>query len=782
MTELLPTPQANKKWRTLAICVALAAVTFAVFGRTLGYDFAGFDDDLYVTNNSVVAHGLTANGIAWVFTHADCFLYHPLTMLSLMADAQIYGLNAGGFHFTNVLLHAASAILLFLVLQEMTGAIWRSALVAAIFAIHPLRVESVAWIAERKDVLGGFFFMLTLAAYAHYVRKTSPAHYALVAAAFAAGLLSKPTTITLPFVLLLLDYWPLRRMETQKRSRMILEKIPLVALSAAAAAATVLAAHQQVSDNARFTLGSRLGNAIVAYAIYLRQMIWPAGLMVPYDYPRHGRAIWMVGLAAVFLTGVSALAWRERRARPWLLTGWLWYLGVLAPMIGIVQVGVFSHADRYTYLAQIGITLMLVWLAAEWRMNRRLTGGLAAGVLLVFMSCAWKQSSYWQNGAALWHRTLALDPDNEMAQNNLAAMLLQQGKLDEAIAGYKKTLQLDPESARVRLSLGTALLLNGNVDEAIKYFDEALNLNPNSAETHNNLGNALFRAGKFDEAKSHMERAVQLDPNYPQAYLSMGNLILREGKTDEAAGDFQKALQLNPTLAQAHYELANILLGKGSAEDAIDHYEKALQYQPNYAAAHVNLANALLQQGEPADAVAHYEQALLLDPQSLQAHVNLGRILQQQGDLDRAIAHYQKALETKPDFAEARSSLAGALAQKGNVAGALREYRAALRLSPGDAEIENSLAWLLAAGPDPALRDGPKAVELAQQAKEKTGVNNPFVLRTLAAAFAQAGKFEDAKREIGRAIELVRAANRQDLAAEFNRELARYQSGLPFPN
>ena len=301
------------RWSAPAICLALAAITFAVFGQTLGQDFIGFDDDLYVTNNSIVAQGLTLHGIAWVFTHADCFLYHPLTMLSLMTDAQVYGLHAGGFHFTNVLLHTASVILLFLVLRELTGAQWRSAFVAAVFAIHPLRAESVAWIAERKDVLSGFFFLLTLAAYVHYVRKVSLGRYLLVAGGCALALLSKPTAVTLPCVLLLLDFWPLRRMETEKISRLIVEKIPLVALSAGACAMTVLAAGQQIKANAHFSLGLRLANAVVAYVIYLRQMFWPKGLIVPYDFPRHGLPVLEVTAAGAFLIVVSIVLWRVRQ-------------------------------------------------------------------------------------------------------------------------------------------------------------------------------------------------------------------------------------------------------------------------------------------------------------------------------------------------------------------------------------------------------------------------------------------------------------------------------------
>ena len=327
----------------------------------------------YVYENAKVTGGLSLKGLAWVFTHADCHLYHPLTMLSLMADYQLHGLHAGGYHFTNVLLHTASVILLFLVLRQMTGALWRSAFVAAVFAIHPLRVESVAWVAERKDVLGTFFFMLTLGAYVRYVRKpNSLARYLMVAVAFVLALLSKPTVVTLPFVLLLLDYWPLQRFEQARNfSGLVLEKIPLLALAAGACAMTVLAAEKEVAAYANVSMLSRLGNVLVSYAVYLRQMVWPEGLAVFYPRPEKGHPVWTMALSFLLLALITGGVLAFRRKRRWLLIGWLWYLGMLTPMIGIVQVGAFAHADRITYLPQIGIYLPLTWLAAEWAAKRQ---------------------------------------------------------------------------------------------------------------------------------------------------------------------------------------------------------------------------------------------------------------------------------------------------------------------------------------------------------------------------------------------------------------------------
>ncbi len=753
-----PDPPAGlaQRWRVPAVCLVLAAITFAVFGQTLRQGFLNYDDNVYVFENTHVAGGLSLKGLAWVFTHADCFLYHPLTMLSLMADYQLYGLHAGGYHLTNVLLHTASVILLFLVLRRMTGALWRSAFVAAVFAIHPLRVESVAWVAERKDVLGAFFFMLTLGAYARYVRTpNSPARYLMVVICFVLALLSKPTVVTLPFVLLLLDYWPLRRFEQTGPAhqadcfgiprRLILEKIPLLALTVGACAITVLVTAKPIAANALVSMSSRVGAALVYYAVYLRQMVWPEGLAMLYSYPHHSQPSWEAALAGTLLAGLSAIAWGERRTRPWLLIGWLWYLGMLTPMSGIVQAGPSAHADRYTYLPQIGIYLAVTWLVAEWRVGQMVLGGLMAGVLAVLMVCAWKQTTYWKNGETLWNHTLACTTDNELAHYILGAALLQQGQADEAISEFQHALQINPNYNEAQFCLATAFMQKGKVDEAIQHFICALRINPNYAETHYGLGSALLSKGRVEEAAAHFQKAVQINPDFPQA----------------------------------HYNLGNILLEKGRVDDAISHYQHALQIHPDYAQAHVNLGNALLQKGRVDDAIPHFQHALQTDPDCAPAHVNLGAILLQKGKVDDAIAHFQKALQIKPGLAEAHSSLGNALRQKGRVAEAIAQFQQALQLQPDDAEVQNNLAWLLATCPEASLRNGDKAVQLAQRANELAGGKNPVVLRTLAAALAEAGRFGDARRSAQQAIALVQAAGRQDLAGQLNVELKRYETGLP---
>jgi hypothetical protein len=447
--------QWKQRWHVPAVCLVLTAITFAVFGRTLGSEFVNYDDGYYVYNNPMVARGLTLKGISWAFTGVHVDNWHPLTWLSHMLDCQLYGLNPAGHHLTNILLHTAAVISLFLVLRQMTGALWRSAFVAAVFAIHPLRVESVAWVAERKDVLSGLFFILTMGAYVRYVRLPwSPARYGLVVVLFALGLMCKPMLVTLPVVLLLLDYWPLQRLDPRKFSGLLMEKLPLLALSAASCIVTFLA---QYGAMQLFPIPAptRIANASVVPMIYLRQMLCHTGLAVLYPYPLHGRPLWEVAFAGTLLAGVSVVVWGVRRKQPWLLVGWLWYLVMLLPVVGIIQVGRQAHADRYTYLPQIGVYLAITWLVAQWRMNRAVLGSLMSGVVAVLMVCAWKQAAYWKDSETLWTHTIDCTSGNGVAHYNLGIALDRQERLDEAIEHYQKALQIIPDSRPRNTALAT---------------------------------------------------------------------------------------------------------------------------------------------------------------------------------------------------------------------------------------------------------------------------------------------------------------------------------------
>ncbi len=714
------------RWRVAGLCLALAAITLAVFGQTVGQQFVNFDDGDYVFNNPVVAQGLTFRGFVWAFTQIHCANWHPLTWFSHMLDCQLYGLHPGGHHLTNVLLHIATVIALFLVLRRMTGALWRSAFVAAVFAIHPLRAESVAWISERKDVLSGLFFMLTLWAYVRYEEVQSPeskvqcpksnaqspessetlhaprctlnaprlplhapGFYALSLFFFACGLMSKPMVVTLPFVLLLLDYWPLRRLEPKTQDSrlktflpLLLEKLPFLALSAISCLLTLLAQSKAMRSFESFPLLARIDAALLSCKVYLVQMIYPAGLAAFYPFPPHASAR-DAAMAGILLVVISAIAWGVRRPRPWLLMGWLWYLVMLLPVLGLVQVGGQAHADRYTYLPQIGLYLAVTWLAAElaakWQAPRIALGGLMAGVIAVLMVCAWNQTAYWKNSETLWSHALACNSENSLARVNLGHEFFEHGRLDEAISLYQKGLETQP----------------------------------NNRQFHNNLANALREKGRLDEAILHYERAAQIEPGSAEAQFNLG-----------------KALGL-----------------KGKREEAIARYAIALQIDPGFLPARMSLGNALLQQGKATLAATHFQRLLEIHPNDAALHLNLGLCFFQMGKMEAAQSQYEKALE----------------------------------IAPGDPGTLNNLAWLLAAGPVASLRDGDRAVQLALQANALSGGDKPLILRTLAAALAEAGRFPEAVETAQRAASLAEAQSIPDLARQIQFELKFYQAGKVFP-
>ncbi len=493
---ILPVPASGtqKCRQVLAVGGFLLLAVALVFGQAVRHEFVNFDDD-DVFENPHVSQGVSTQSIAWAFTHSHGNNWIPLTWISLMLDCQLYGLHAGGYHLTNVLLHAATAILLFLVLHRMTGRLWPSAFVAALFAVHPLRAESVAWVSERKDVLSGLFFMLTLAAYVSYVHhRPSLLRYLAVMVFFALGLMAKAMLVTLPLVLLLLDYWPLGRLAASSTPphcnggafvgsanlrqtdlgrfslavRLVVEKLPLFALVAVSCVATVWAQGSALAPVEYLPLGLRTGNALISYVAYLGQLFFPVGLAVFYPHPEGNLPAWKIIGAMLVLAAISAGVWAYRRRRPYLLVGWLWYLGILVPVIGLVQVGLQAMADRYTYLTQIGLYISLVWAGADlcrsWSYRRWLCRAASSLVLVILMGCAWRQTSFWCDSEALWTHALACTSWNKVAYSNLARALADRGQVDAAIAHYQKALEIKPDFAEAHYSLGNALARRGQVD------------------------------------------------------------------------------------------------------------------------------------------------------------------------------------------------------------------------------------------------------------------------------------------------------------------------------
>ena len=642
-----PPPQRQPIVWNVFMSLALVIATVVVYLPVRHHEFVNFDDDIFVTENPNIQDGLTWRSVRWALTaglthdERNADYWRPLSFLSHALDIELFGLRPAGHHLMNVGLHAAAAVALFLVLQSMTNAFWRCALVAALFALHPLRVESVAWVTERKDVLSGLFFMLTLGAYVGYVRHPfSLARYLAVALLFALGLMSKSMVVTLPFVLLLLDYWPLGRTRwvkpvvagnnvTMPPGQLLKEKLPLFALAAASGLVTFLrgrAGPGAIGLLARIPLGMRIGNALLSYGRYIGKMVWPTRLAV--FYPLHpGLPAAAVMGAGVGLVAVTAgVIWAARR-KPWLVTGWFWYLGMLVPVIGLLQRGAEPMEDRFTYLPSIGLLIMLCWSvparAVERRISKITTCILAAAVLAVCAALSRVQVGYWKDTETLFRHALDVTRDNWLAHNNLGSALERAGKINEAIAHY----------------------------------EQALRIRPDYAEAHNNWGNALRQSGRIPEAIEQYEQALRINPDFAKAHYNLGVALWQAGRTEDAIGHYEQALRIRPDYAVAHYNLGTTLGQAGRIPEAIEHLEQALRIKPDYAEAHYNLGIALVRLGRPQEAMGHWEQALRVQPHFAEAHYNLAIALEQAGKIKEAIGHYQQALRIKPDYNQARDAL-----------------------------------------------------------------------------------------------------------------------------
>jgi protein O-mannosyl-transferase len=619
------------------VCVLLILAVAAAFGRAIRYDFVNYDDGDYVAQNPAVLNGLTASGVLWAFTNNHVQMWIPATWLSLMADAQFYGNDARGYHLTNLLLHAATVVGLFLVLRRMTGRTWPSAIVAALFAVHPLRVESVAWVTERKDVLSGLFFVLTLGAYVGYVRRPSRAKYAIMALCFAVGLMAKPVLITLPCVLLLLDYWPLRRFspcadrgrtdslpppeEGGAVRRLVAEKIPLFLLAAIACAVTYKTQGRSMAHNDEFPFLWRIGNAAISYVAYLSQFFWPVNLSVSYPRRPLNLPVWEVWGSLTLIVAVTAAAFAFRRRHPYWLVGWLWYLGMFLPVIGLLQIGVGGGGDRFTYLPQIGIAMALAWgladLCAE-QPRRCLAAGAASGVvLLTLTACAWRQTAYWHDSETLWRRALACNEHDSFAQGGLGTMLHRVGRIDEAILHYQKAVALQPDDV-VYNNLGGIYAERHQYDKAVACWENVLKITPDFAKAHVNLGHVLADRGELDKAIWHFRQALASEPDNADAHSRLGDALHRQGKDAEAVAPWRMAIQLTPTnlgyvrqmaLLLATSPDASVRSGKESLELAI----WAVQLSGGKASIdHSTLAAAYAETGRFAQAVDSAKKALAL--------------------------------------------------------------------------------------------------------------------------------------------------------------------------
>jgi protein O-mannosyl-transferase len=663
-----------RKHLDLLICLFLALLTALIYWQVKNFDFVSYDDLAFIPNNPHVRTGLTLRGIQWAFTTFYEGYWHPLTWLSHMAAVELFGLKPGGHHLINVVIHIATTVLLFLVLKKMTRAIWQSAFVAALFALHPLHVESVAWVAERKDVLSAFFWILTLGAYALYAEKPNAQRYLLTLLFFILGLMSKPMIVTLPFTLLLLDYWPLGRLqqinplihkprqeieqESKQRKRkspgsilmqihdsgsstvnqpvsrrsllfiIVIEKIPFFILSTLFSFITFIAAKKVgvLASLKGIPLSARMINAAVSYVMYPVKMFWPVDLASFYPHPL-AYPLWQSIGAAFLLIAVTFFAMGAYRRFPSFTMGWFWYLIALIPVIGLVQAGMQARADRHTYVPLIGLFIVLAWgvpeLTKKWS-HRGEVLSLSAGMLVItLMILSWYQIRYWKDDFTVFQHAINVTKDNDLAHSNLGFAYHNKGDLDNAMKQYKLAIMINHNYPDTHYNLGILLADQGHFQEAMDQCGIAVRLDPKHAPAYYNLAYVLMLQGRNDEAIKHLQEAIQLDPEYAKAYGFLGDIFAAEGKNKEAVDYYNQALKIAPDMANIHYNLGIIQAKLGQMDEAIRHFREAVELKSDYAKAHNNLGMALLIQGQIDDAILHFQEALRADPKNDLARKNL---------------------------------------------------------------------------------------------------------------------------------------------------------------
>jgi tetratricopeptide (TPR) repeat protein len=754
----------NQRQVFFLISLALVAVTFVAYEPIRHNGFVNYDDTSYITENPHINQGITQQSVIWAFTEVYSANWHPLTWLSHALDRQVFGLNPVGHHFVSVVLHIVNVLLLFWILTNITGAIWPSAFVAAVFAMHPLQVESVAWAAERKTVLSGLFWLLTIAAYVRYTRRPGFLRYLLVLLVFGLCIMTKPIVVTLPFVLLLLDYWPLRRLQWGQEVRnipkkpgqskvssgwLIIEKIPLLALSAILSVITVLAQRQwgAVLSLDKLPLENRVANMFLSYVSYIGKMVWPSRLAACYPYAHVTASDFPVVLCAVLFILLSIFSIYICRRKKYAAVGWLWFVGTLVPAIGLVQSGIQAMANRYMYIPMIGLMIIVSWTVKDIIHNRprmrivaAVMGAAALSSLLILTQM---QVRHWQNSMTLYEYALKVTQNNALAENNYGSALLEAGRLDEAILHLKKALSIVPKMPETENNLGKVYLNQKKFNEAIACFNEAIQKNDNSAETYYNLATALIMERKYSDAIKHLTKVLKLDPHYPYARNRMGTALLGSGRIEEAILCFNELLKQNDNSAEVHYNLGLALSAQKKYDDAIIHFARALEMDPKYPNIHDRMGAALLATGKP----------------------------------DEAVEHLKEGLATSPDQGETYINLATAYTKQSKYGPAIENWTWAAELKPNNVVVLNNLAWLLATAEDASVEDANKAIGLAQRACELTGHKDPDSLDTLAAAYAAAGRFDDAVTTARQAADFARAGGRENLSDEIQQRMKLYQAG-----
>jgi tetratricopeptide (TPR) repeat protein len=710
-------PESVKKSFVIFTYFVLILSTLLVFWQVRNFGFVSYDDNDYVYENPHVLNGLTEDGVIWAFTTNRSANWHPLTWLSLMLDCQLFGASPGWMHLMNLILHLANTLLVFAVLKKMTGALWPSAFVAAAFALHPMHVESVAWIAERKDVLSTLFLLLTLAAYVSYVRRRGLVRYVLTVLLFASGLLAKPMLVTLPFLLLLLDYWPLNRFvpQTIKASgrqshkfapapnkrrilyQILIEKIPFFALSVVSSVITLFVQQSSgaVIDFNILPLHSRVANAFLSYAKYIGKMFWPENLAVLYPLDADSFASWQVAMCVLLLLVISIFVIRFGRNQKYLPVGWFWFVGTLVPVIGFVQVGIQALADRYTYISYTGLFIMIAWglpeLLSKWP-QRKIALGLSMVIVLTTLGiCTHQQVSYWNNSFTLFSHAIEVTQNNYVAYNSCGAVYDRLGRYQDAIEAYKQAICIKPNYAKAHNNLGVAYGRLGRHQEAIDAHKQAIRIKPDYAEAHYSLGVAYGSLGRYQEAIEAYKQAILIKPDYAEAHYGFGVAYGSLGRYQEAIEAYKQAILIKPDYAEAHYGLGVAYGSLGRYQEAIEAFKQAILIKPGYAEAHYGLGVAYGKLGRYQDAVEAYKQAIRIKPDYAEAHYGLGVAYGKLGRYQDAVEAYKQAIRIKPDYADAHYNLGAAYDSLGRYQDAIESYKQAIRIKPDDADAHYNL-------------------------------------------------------------------------------------------
>jgi tetratricopeptide (TPR) repeat protein len=772
------------------ICLLLIAATALVYGQTVGFGFVTYDDGAYVYENPQIAPGLSLRGLKWAFTRIHDINWHPLTTLSHMLDCSLYGLWAGGHHLTNVLLHAASSVVLFLALRRMTGTVWPSGIVAALFCLHPLHVESVAWISERKDVLSGLFFGLTLWAYAAYAQGT--AGYPLVVGLFALGLLSKPTLVTLPFLLLLLDYWPLRRWAAgAPLQALILEKLPLLAMSAAICVTTYMVQRSHGAINEHASLFLRLQTALLAYGSYLLRTIAPLNLAVSYPLRPEPAPLACAACFMALATISIAAVLLARRGCGYAAVGWFWFLGIVVPVSGIVIIGEQAMADRYSYLSLTGIFIAVVFTAAELSKGRQAAIGsaLSAVVIAVFAVPAFVQVGYWRDSETLWRHVLAVAPENARAHCNLAVVLYDRGPKGKAAGDFHmaEALRINPDDPLANNNVGFALAEKGDWEGAIRHYRVAVASWPSFAPAHLNLGVALGSLNRTDEAEAAFREALRLNPDYAAAENGLGDALAMQARLPDAVTHCRRAVDLDSHIARYRVDLGAALVKLGAAQgskqvvvEGIESCKAGVAMAPDDAEAHNELAKAYNALGMTREAENAWRQTLKLRPGHPMALKELGIMSVKTGHIAEGLGLLAAAEAAAPRDVEVRRVKALVHGLMHQVSADIAEYRAILKLSPRDVNAMTSIAWFEATSPDTNIRDGKEAVILAEQAVGLQHSPTPHSLDVLAAAYAEEGRFQEAINTAQKAKRAAAALGNRTLSDGIDVRIKLYTAGKPY--